>query len=210
MAMMRSTKYSLAVVLTTAVSLVVCNAYAGINLTPKETQQLAAGWQVRHPLPSSGKNSVIAGTSFILINAPVDKVWNALNEVPAWSKIFPNTFSCKAVASKGNSMLVKMKIGNRFFTFDFFLTIALDKQKKTLSYDLNKDKPADIEEARGKVRLFPQPGGRTLVVFTTLVKVPFGAIISLMGDKIVRIMEERILSVPKSLKKRFAAAAKTN
>ncbi|MCP4679267.1 MAG: hypothetical protein GY854_28020 [Deltaproteobacteria bacterium] len=173
---------------------------AGITLTQSEISTLAQGGLVSRPLPDSGKNSTIAGVSFTVINAPADAVMRALEDVSAWKHIFPNTYEAKTVASNGNTRTVKMRFGNALFKAGLYLTAVFDRQKLELVYALNKKKPHDIEESRGSVKLIPQSEGRTLVAFTSLVKVPFGALINLMGQKVVGWIEYRVLVTPKRLK----------
>lgn len=176
-------------------------ARADVKLDDAEIQRLVKGELVKRPLPGSGRGSVVAGTSFVLIEAPVDKVWRALNDVSSWTSVFPNTFAARTVHSQGDGRAVKMQLGNRYFTFDFYLTVIVDRESRELTFALNEKKPHDVDEVRGTVRLSPQPGGRTLVAFAALARVPFGPLISLMGDSVVQVLESRVLSVPARLKR---------
>ncbi len=173
---------------------------AGIELTQHEINSLVQGRAVLRPLHGSGTNSTIAGVSFALINAPVDVVWRAVEDVSAWRHIFSNTHECHAVAGQDNVRVVKMSMGNKVLKADFHLTAVFHAEKYELTYTLNKKKPHDIEETRGSMKLLPQPGGLTLVAFTTLVKIPFAALVRLMGDKVIGWIEYRVLITPKRLK----------
>lgn len=183
------------------VTLVSANAMpAGIQLTEEEITTLARGALVKHPMPFSGTDSTIAGTSFILINAPSRVVGRALEDVDAWYAIFPNTTSAKVVAVSGNVKAVKMRLGNHIFKVDFYLMVSHDRESGEFQFELNKTKPHDIEEAVGWARLIPQPEGKTLVVFTAKAKTAFGVLIQLMSEKVIQWIENRILVVPQRLK----------
>ncbi|MCP4604640.1 MAG: hypothetical protein GY847_29655 [Proteobacteria bacterium] len=176
-------------------------ARANVSLSPSEIKTLARGGLVKSPLAGSGINSTIAGASFILIDSPPDIVLRAFEDVSAWTSIFPNTYKSRIVAAWGNVKVVKMRLGNRLFKFDFYFTVTSDREKRVVVYALNENKPHDIDECRGSIKFIPQPGDRTLVAFTSLVKVPFGAIIRLMGKKAIGWIEHRVLIVPRRLKK---------
>ncbi len=174
---------------------------AGVKLTSDEIRKLSQGKLVIHPMKGSRKNSVIAGTSFALINAPPDIVSRAFQDLSAWPSIFHNTDSVRLVKVRGNKRTVKMTLGNKYITVKFFLNLVSYRDAMEFAYAVDKSRPNDIEESRGWLRLIPQPGGRTLVVFSTFAKVPFGMLIALMGDKVMYWIETRLLSVPKGLKK---------
>ena len=48
-------------------------------------------------------------------------------------------------------------------------------------------------------------GARTLVVFTTMAKVPLSGLVKLFGHKVMKWIEHRVFSVPKRLQKRVYA-----
>jgi hypothetical protein len=166
-----------------------------------EIATLLDGGVVQRPLPGLEGGSVIAGSSFALIDATPAVVWAALTDVGDWKAIFPNTFAARTLTKRQNASAVKMTTGNRFFSFDYVLTVVESPDRLELSYELNKKRPHDIEEAKGQVKLVALPRGRTLLAFTTVVQVPFGPIVALMGDSITRVMEQRVLDVPGRLKR---------
>lgn len=176
-------------------------ALADGTLNEEEIGRLARGEMVQRPLPNSGEDSLIAGASFALVDAPTEKVWGALKQISAWPKIFPNTVSAKVVFRQRDIQIVKMKLGNSLITFDFYLTASFKEGQCELVYGLNRNKPHDIQESRGWVRLLRQPGGKTLVAFFSVVRVPFGGLIGLLGDNILNTLQYRVLSVPGRLKK---------
>ena len=118
----------------------------------------------------------------------------------AWPSIFYNTHSARLVEIRGNLRTFKLTIGNRYITVAFFVNMISYEDAMEFAYSVDKSRPRDIEDARGWLKLIPQPGGRTLVVFSTVTKVPFGMLIALMGDKVLGWIETRLLSVPKGLK----------
>lgn len=173
---------------------------AGVKLTGEEIKKLSQGKLVIHPMAGSRKNSVIAGTSFAVINASPEVVSRAFEDLSAWPSIFYNTESARLVKIRGNKKTVKMTIGNKYITIRFFLNLVFYSDTMEFAYSIDKSRPHDIDVSRGWLRLIPQPGGRTLVVFSTFAKVPFGMLIALMGDKVLYWIESRLLSVPKGLK----------
>ncbi|MCP4600228.1 MAG: hypothetical protein GY847_06795 [Proteobacteria bacterium] len=174
---------------------------ARVDLTSEEIEKISQGRLVIRPMKGSRKNSVIAGSSFALINARPDIVSRAFEDLSAWPSIFYNTNAARLVAIRGNKKTVKMSLGNKYITVDFFLNLVSYNDSMEFAYSIDRSRPNDIEDTRGWLKLIPQPEGRTLVVFSTYAKVPFGMLIALMGDKVLYWIETRLLSVPKGLKK---------
>ncbi|MDJ0765506.1 MAG: SRPBCC family protein [Myxococcota bacterium] len=189
----------------------ICPAtWAGISLSEQEMHTLVTGGLVKRPLPTSRQNSTLAGVSFALINAPTDVVWRALEDISAWPRIFPNTHEARVVAAQGNVRAVRMRMGNRLIKLTYFLSVHFDKDNLKVGFALNKNKPRDVDECRGYVRLIAQPGNRTLVAFSSLAKMPFGPLIRLVGDKVLGWIENRMLSMPERLKKWIEAPSPDN
>jgi hypothetical protein len=178
-----------------------CASGAGVELTSEEIKKISQGKLVIRPMKGSRKNSVIAGSSFALINARPDIVSRAFEDLSAWPSIFYNTDAARLVAIRGNKKTVKMSLGNKYIKVNFFLNLVSYNDAMEFAYSIDRSRPSDIEETRGWLRLIPQPGGRTLVIFSTFAKIPFGMLIALMGDKVLYWIETRLLSVPKGLKK---------
>jgi hypothetical protein len=156
---------------------------------------------VLRPSKNSGHDSIIAGASFILVNATPEQIWAVMQTIPNWRHIFYNTLSAETISVKPDSKLIKMKIGNSLLKSTIHLSVHFIKKKWEINYELAKERENDVDHIRGWLRFLPQPGGKTLVAFVGTAKVPFGTIVQLMGEKVLKIVEFRVLAVPMRLKK---------
>ena len=175
-------------------------ASAAISLTEKEINALARGEMVVRPMDEAAKKGMIAGVSFVVVNAPAEVVWRAFNDLSAWPAIFYNTLDARQLSIRGETREIKLRLGNKYIGLDFFATLVTNHAQLELSYSLDAKRTPTVDESKGWIRLIPQPGGRTLVVFSAFAKIPFGGIIALMGDELLRLIEYRLLSVPRRLK----------
>jgi ribosome-associated toxin RatA of RatAB toxin-antitoxin module len=171
-----------------------------VDFDEREKSKLAAGKVVKKPLAKAGKNGVYGGSSYALIDAPVDLVWAAILDWDSYKKVYPKTVSVKETSKRGNKSLVHMEQGHKLISVSYDVEVQKDEAKKMISFKLVKNRPHDIEETRGYWRLFPQKDGRTLVAYVVAVQVPSG-LVNLIGDKMSASLARALLNVPGSLKK---------
>jgi len=185
--------------LTTAFVLVAATAMA-VDLTENDKAKLLADKSIRKPLPNSGNNGFYGGTGYTIIDAPVEVVWAAARDWSSYHKIFPKTVSVKEVSRKGHNSLLKMKMGHKLISIDYFVSVKVNPDKRIISFKLVRNKPHDIEESRGYWRLFPQKDGRTLVAYVVAAQIPMG-IINLIKPELVAKIQRNLIGAPKALKK---------
>jgi ribosome-associated toxin RatA of RatAB toxin-antitoxin module len=186
-----------------AVALVALAAAAddgGVSFTPAELARIKAGETVRQELPSSRKGGFYGGTGWVLIDAPPEKVWAAVVDWDQYKNAFPYTEEMTEVQRKGDRSLVRMRLGHPILTVTFHLEMRRDAERKTLSFRMVTNHAHDLDEIKGYWRLFPQPGGRTLVAYVVAFRVPMG-IVNLVGSTFESTSMEGILGAPGFLKK---------
>lgn len=171
-----------------------------LDLTPADLEHLAAGDLVRKSLPNSCRNGFYGGTGFMVVDAPVNAVWAAIQDWEAYPKAFPNTVETTEIARSGDKSLIRMRLGYRILSVKYHVSVVRDEEKKMMSFTLATNRPHDIDNARGYWRLFPQKDGRTLVVYVVAVQVPAG-IVTFLGDSIERKLERNLIGLPKYLKR---------
>ena len=182
-----------------------CSTQAmAVSFTEEEKGRLQAGKTIKKPLANSGKKGFYGGSSYSLIDAPVDVVWNAIHDFGAYKKMFAATSSVKEVEKRGDKSLIHYKMGYKLINLEYYVELKKDYAKRTMSFSLVENRPHDISMAKGYWRLFPQKGGRTLVAYVISARVPMG-VVNLMKSSWHPIIERNLVGAPASLKKWIAS-----
>ena len=182
-----------------------CSTQAqAVSFTDAEKDKLKAGKVIRKPLAQSGIKGFYGGSSYAVIDAPLEVVWNAIHDFGAYKKMFVATSSVKEVAKKGNTSLIHYKMGYKMINIEYYMEVKKDPKKHTMTFSLVENKPHDISMAKGYWRLFPQKGGRTLVAYVISAKVPMG-VVNLLKDSWVPTIERNLVGAPGGVKKWIAS-----
>jgi len=166
------------------------------EFSPNEVSSLTQGSIVRRPI-SNGKGSKLGGTSFILVDAPPEKVWNALFSFNRYPDIFPRTMKTSVVARKPGSVLLDMEQGSSLIGVNYSLSATYDRDKMEIVCRMVRSRPHDLSEVQGFWRLIPQKDGRTLVAYGAVIGINSGLIKYWAGD----VIERGLLNAPRDLKK---------
>ncbi|HUU21889.1 MAG TPA: SRPBCC family protein [Phycisphaerae bacterium] len=175
-------------------------AVGAVDFSAAEKARLAAGKTVRQPLSQSGRDGFYAGTGYAVIDAPVEVVWRAIQDWGSYHRVYPKTVEVREVGRKGDRSLVRMQLGHEMISLVYHVDITADESRRVLSFDLVRNKPHDIEEARGYWRLFQQKDGRTLAAYVVASRVPMG-VVNLLSASMAEKIERNLLDTPGNLKK---------
>lgn len=170
-----------------------------IDFSQKEMEKLQSGRTVKKPLASSRQNGFYGGTGWVLIDAPADVVWAALQDWNSYPMVYPRTNALKEISRKGDRALLRVEMGYKFLSIVYHLEVEKDAAKRMISFKMASNRPHDIDDTRGYWRLFPQKDGKTLVVYAVSVNVPMG-VINLIGPTMEEKIERNLLGIPGKLK----------
>lgn len=185
-----------------AAILSVGGAAAGMELAPEEIDKLAAGARVDRPYSSSGRDSFVGGTSFILIDAPASKVFETAADPTVYPMIFPYVYDAKVTSARGDTRWLTMYVGVSLFKVDLFGVMTVKPKTGEIFGSLDKNRSNFVEDGRTVLRIIPQPGDRSIAMYSFSARPPFTPLVSLLGKEIVHHMEEILLAVPELLKQR--------
>jgi ribosome-associated toxin RatA of RatAB toxin-antitoxin module len=171
-----------------------------IEFSKSDLKQLSEGKPVLKPLPKSRTNGFYGGAGFSLIDAPVDVIWKALEDWQAYPHIFPRTIFAEEVSRKAGRSLIKILLGYKLLSVQYYVTVERNWDKKTITFNLSNGQPHDIDSTKGYWKLMPQPDGRTLVAYAVAVQVPAG-IVAFLGESVERSLERNLIGLPKYLKR---------
>ncbi len=172
------------------------------TFSQEEVSKLLQGKIVRRPLEQKNGTQV-GGTSFIIVNAPLDVTWKALFSFDQYPHIFNRTLGTRVVATKPGHVLIEMKQGATFLGVTYSLDAAYDQDAKEIVCRLVRSRPHDLDEVQGFWKLTPQSDGRTLVAYGAVVSINNALIQYWAGDEI----ERGVLNAPRDLKNFIEAQA---
>jgi hypothetical protein len=176
-------------------------AVAAVDFTAHELEQLAKGKLVKRIMPESGKDSTVGGTSFMMVNALPETVWKATTDIEAWPHIYPYTYSAEPLTRHANATSVRLRLGVKLLQANIYMTVVTDQASFEMSTRLNKQLSSPLaKDMRSTMKLLPQPGGKTLIVYSCVTDVSLGPIVAMLGRTVIQDMENVLLRLPKLLK----------
>ncbi len=179
-----------------------CPVASAVSFSDEEISKLAAGEMITRTHPSSGKDSLVGGTSFVLIGAPPQIVWQQFNRIDTWNQVYPYTYESRAIARKDNAVAVKLRVGVPLLQGDVVLTMVKKPETFEAVTSLKKEKSTPLaQDVQSKIRFVAQPGNKTLVIYSVLARTPFSALTAVLGAKVITDLERVLLSLPERLKK---------
>lgn len=175
--------------------LAAASIHAGTQFSSQETSELLKGEIVRRPIEDR-TSTRLGGTSYILIKAPVEAIWEALFDFDAYPRIFPRTLETRVVSRKPDKYLLEMKQGTSFLGIKYSLSAAINRKDWEIVCTMVTSRPHDLDEVQGFWRLIPQGEDRTLVAYGAIVSINSVLIRYWAGD----VIERGILNAPRDLK----------
>jgi hypothetical protein len=167
------------------------------NLTESELETLKKGELITHPLQRTQKNDPFGGYGYIIINKPLDTVWNTLMDWNSYQKIFPYTIETKELARRGNQSLIRQTLGYKLIKVVYHVSCSLEKP--ALIFKLANNFESDIDGVYGYWKLYPYGDG-TLVEYAVAVNVPKG-IVNFIGSSLSNSLQKELVSLPLYLKR---------
>jgi len=111
-------------------------------------------------------------TSGILINRPLQTVYDTVADYGNYTKFMPSTDECEVVADNGNVKDVRYKINFKFLIFKFSAVYTLrtyfSKAPNEITWKLLSSEKNKIKQSVGSWRLIPVNGGKQTAAFYSL------------------------------------------
>lgn len=131
-----------------------------------ERRRLEAGELVERPAPSERDgHRYLGGTSYRVVERPLDEVWRALRDFEHYAPMLPNTHESTVVERHRDGVV--LRIGHSYgpVSAHYHLHVTLHERAHRVDYDLDETRPHDIDAAHGFCELSRFAGGRTLVTW---------------------------------------------
>jgi len=168
------------------------------GFTADERALIEHGRLVSRPHPPSAREAWLGGVSFQVIERPPAEVWRALEDVPAYRHMLPGTDLARDDGVEGGARLVFIRQSSMGFTASYWLHMRSNSVTRSVSFELDVNRPHDVAEARGflEVRSLPGHAGRTLVSWGVRTVLGGGALDGMLRE----IIEPWLLRVPSTIK----------
>lgn len=161
------------------------------SFSPEEVKTLASGRLVQRPvLRRRGKQKLMGGTSFQVIDAPVDLVWQALLDTPRYPRMMPEVVEAKLVERHGERRTVFLRQGRTsFLQTTYYLDVDVNSAEHDISFRIDKNRPHDLRTAYGFYNIRPFEGAsggpaRTLLSYGIMADIGGGFLAALARDTV--------------------------
>jgi len=162
-----------------------------------ETQRLQRGELVTRPREEQrGELLLMGGTSFQVVNASADTVWQAIRDTRAYRHYLPQVERVRTMSATGQTKLVRISHHRGPFRAAYDMRLTFSDNLKTLQFRIDPRGDNDVREGWGYLRVQPYGRNRSMVTWAILADVGSGIAIGLLRAEVRRW----ILEVPRLLR----------
>lgn len=178
-------------------------AWAGMagdaDFTPQELRRLDLGKLVeRRVIQHRGELRLMGGTSWQVISASPDAVWEALLDTAHYPRMMPQLSEARIVVDAGADRTVFMRHGNSIAQKSYYLAVHLDRVQRDITFRVDESRPRNIRAAWGFYAVRPYASGKALLVYGVMADIGDGLVAALFRSSV----HEWMMKVP-WLVKRF-------
>lgn len=181
-------------------------AWAGLShaqqqeqFTSEERARLDAGRLVmRSSARTQGQLQMIGGTSWQVVDEPIDVTWRAICDAEQYRHMFPSTSESVVVAHAPGERVVRLRHEYGPVTAQYYLRMQLDEPHHDIAFRLDRQRPSDLRAAWGFLSARPYGEGddRTLISWGIMADVGGGMLGGLFRGQI----HENMLRVPATIR----------
>lgn len=167
-------------------------------LTSAERATLRQGQLVVRPSTERrGPLRLFGGTSFIVVDLPVDATWRALNDDSSrYRHMLPQVAAATERSRANAERTIRFEHDVGPVSAAYSLDFEYNDENKTVMFRLNSNEPHDIRAAWGYFRLIPT-GNQTLISFGAMLDVGDGMLTGALQSR----LHEWVLKIPWTFKR---------
>lgn len=162
--------------------------------TAEELSRLESGKLVIRPaVKHHGRTRLIGGSSWQVIDAPLDVVWRALLDTQYYPRMLPEVDEAHVVARDGDrrrTVFVRHRAG--LIEASYYLDVDIDAKRRDIRFKIDTGRPHDLRGAWGLYALRPYSGGRSLLAFRVMADIEGG----LLGMLVEPLLHKWMLRIP--------------
>jgi ribosome-associated toxin RatA of RatAB toxin-antitoxin module len=185
-----------------AVLLLSAVAYAGNGtreLSQEERASLDRGALVQRPMVERrGSLELMGGTSYQVIDAPLNVVWSALLDTAHYHRMMPRVLEARVVEDEANTRTVFMRQGAGPIERTYYMTVRMYPERGDITFSVDERRPHNLNAAWGFYTVRPYANGKkTLLAYGVMADLNVGGIGALIrGD-----VHDWLLKVPWTVKR---------
>jgi hypothetical protein len=185
-----------------ALSVPAGRAVAGLEgqsgLNDEELRKLGDGELVeRRVTREQAGMRLMGGTSWQVIDAPPEVVWQALRDTPYYPRMLPQLIEARLVNADGMSRKLFMRHGSGLAQTSYYLDVHFNLPRHEISFRVDDSRPSGIRAAWGFYSVRPYGHGRTLLVFGVMADIGDGIATALLRGTV----HEWMMKVPFMVKR---------
>ncbi|MFK7987053.1 MAG: SRPBCC family protein [Sandaracinaceae bacterium] len=147
-----------------------------------ERAQLLRGEMVRRDVSRSENGaSLFGGASWMRVDAPLERVWALITSPSSYPRLIPSLESVRVVERVEGETVMAMHHAFGIGDADYFARMRVDEPTRTISFELDTERPRDVQSGRGFITLSPFRGG-TIVAWGMLADVGAGMLQRMFGS----------------------------
>lgn len=139
-----------------------------------ELRQLARGELVQRPLQQErGGRSMLGGTSWQVIDAPPQVLWQALLDTRHYPRMLPQVSEARLVRDNGSARTIFVRHGGTLLDTSYYLDVKLRSDRMGITFRVDEKRAKGIRSASGFYALKPY-GHKTLLVYGVMADIGTG------------------------------------
>jgi carbon monoxide dehydrogenase subunit G len=174
------------------------------EFSAEERKKLNRGQLVaRRTEEQRGHMRLIGGTSWQVVNRPIQKVRPVVSDVSRYGKLLPGVSSFRQVEGKGAFRTVRICHKAGGVQACYYANVRFANGGRDVFFQLDPKRDNDLRSGWGFVRIVPWGNGKTLVSWGIMADVGEGIVAGLIRPSVLDWM----LKVPSTMKKHLEAQA---
>src|SRR5690349_1759264 len=105
------------------------------DFTAEELQRLERGQLLsRSTAERTERGPLIGGTSWQVIDRPVDEVWNVLLDPDQYPRFLPQVTRAEVIRKTADERIVQISHGNSLLQIGYYLDVRIDAEARRISF----------------------------------------------------------------------------
>lgn len=161
--------------------------------TREERARLRAGELVRRPEQRrEGAAAYIGGMSWQRVRAPRERVWETLLDASLYPRLIPAVDRAEVLEARDDRRWMHLRHTYLFVSVGYHATVTLDRERYTITFELDRSRPSDIRDGRGFISLDRHGEDETIVTWGVRADVGSGILTGVFAA----VIHDWILRVP--------------
>ena len=123
-----------------------------------------------------GQLDLMGGTAWQVIDAPAERVWEALLDTPRYHRFMPQVLEARLGDRAPGERTVYMRQGQGFIQADYYLKVTVDHGDHDIAFTIDESRPHDLKAAFGFYTVRPYGPDRSLLAYGVMADIGDGLV----------------------------------